>query len=496
MEKKELRLLLAIFLITLTIRLIFAFLIPNLTYDSYFHLRQVEQVLHNGIPAYNDPYSYGGVETRFLPLFYYFNAFFAIFLPLEILAKLIPNILISSLTIITFFISTKITENKTGQYISAIIAGFLPILYSTNSFTVETLALPLIFLTIYAFLNLKNQKYLYIYIFLFLACCLTSTASALIMVGLGIYLLLSKIEGKKLENSEKELILFSLFFFIWTQFIFFKQNFLNHGLNFIWQNIPSALMQSYFPTFSLGEALILLSIIPALAGIYTVYISLFQLKNSKSFLLISFVISTSILAWFNLIQFNLALSFIGIILAILFSTFYEQIINYLRKTKWSHLENKFTITLIILLLITLIYPAITQTLNQETPPDQTIYAFKSMTENTLVDTVIISQLNEGNLVSFYGQRKNFMDDHFISTKDAETRLQDLKTIYTTTFQTEALKLFDKYNIQYIIVTKEAKQFYNYTKPPYINPDCFYLLYKYNKNDIYKIKCTLKNRNIR
>ena len=495
MEKKELRLLIAIFLVTLTIRLIFAFLIPNLTYDSYFHLRQVENVLHNGIPAYNDPYSYGGTGTRFLPLFYYFHALFAIFLPLEILAKIIPNLLLASLTIITYLISTKITENKTGPFISATIAGLLPILYSTNSFTIETLALPLIFLTIYSFLNIKNQKYIYLYIFLFLASCLTSTAAILIIVGLGIYLLLSIIEGKKLENSEKELILFSLFFFIWTQFVFFKQNFIDHGLNFIWQNIPSALMQSYFPAFSLGQTILLLSIIPLLAGIYTVYISLFQLKNSRSFLLISFVISTSILAWFNLIQFNLALSFIGIILAILFSTFYEEIINYLRKTKLSHFENIFTITLIILLLLTMLYPATIQALQQETPPDEAIYAFKSMTENTLVDAIIISQLKEGSLISFYGQRKNFMDDHFLSTKDAETRLKDLKTIYTTTFQTEALKLFDKYNIQYLIITKDAKQFYNYTKPPYINPDCFYLIYKYHQNDIYKIKCTLKNRSI-
>ena len=143
----------------------------------------------------------------------------------------------------------------------------------------------------------------------------------------------------------------------------------------------------------------------------------------------------------------------------------------------------------------MLYPATIQALQQETPPDEAIYAFKSMTENTLVDAIIISQLKEGSLISFYGQRKNFMDDHFLSTKDAETRLKDLKTIYTTTFQTEALKLFDKYNIQYLIITKDAKQFYNYTKPPYINPDCFYLIYKYHQNDIYKIKCTLKNRSI-
>lgn len=494
MQKGEIRILAIIFLITLALRLTLSFLIPNLTYESYFHLRQVEHTLQNGIPAYNDPYSYGGTESRFLPLFYYFNAFFAIFLPLELIAKIIPNILIASLTIIVYLISTKITENKTGQYLASTIAGLLPILYTTNSFTVETLALPLIFLTIYAFLNLKDSRYLYLYIFLFLAICLTSTTALLLLVGFGIYIILSTIEQKKLEHSELELIIFSIFFFLWTQFIFFKQNFLDKGLEFIWQNIPSSLMQSYFPTFSISQAIILLSIIPLLTGIYTVYITLFQLKNSKSFLLISLIISTTLLSWFNLIQFHIALSFIGIIIAILFSTFYEEIITYLHKTKLAKIEKNITLIIIFLLLATLIYPAISYAKSQDTPTNQEIYAFKSMTENTLPNSISVSLLKEGNLISYYGQRKNFMDEHFISTTNAQERLQDLNTIYTTTFQTQALNIFDKYNIQYIIVSSKAKEIYNYTKPPYINTDCFYLIYKYNKNDIYRLKCTLKNNN--
>ena len=42
--------LLAIFLITIVLRLTIAFLTPNLTYDSYFHVRHVEYIADTGLP--------------------------------------------------------------------------------------------------------------------------------------------------------------------------------------------------------------------------------------------------------------------------------------------------------------------------------------------------------------------------------------------------------------------------------------------------------------
>ncbi|MBI2665042.1 hypothetical protein HYX12_00280 [Candidatus Woesearchaeota archaeon] len=81
--KRTNKILLGIFLVTLLTRLTLAFIVPNFTYESYFHLRQVEHIGQTGLPLYQDGLSYGGRELVFLPLFHYLAAFFDLFLPLE-----------------------------------------------------------------------------------------------------------------------------------------------------------------------------------------------------------------------------------------------------------------------------------------------------------------------------------------------------------------------------------------------------------------------------
>src|SRR3989344_3915807 len=98
-------------------------------------------------------------------------------------------------------------------------------------------------------------------------------------------------EGKKINRKELELILFTLFFFVWTQFIFFKNVFMREGLSFVWQNIPRAIVMEYFPQISILKAIVLVSVIPFIAGIFIVYQALFRLQSTRSFLLISLAIS-------------------------------------------------------------------------------------------------------------------------------------------------------------------------------------------------------------
>src|SRR3989338_4678170 len=142
-----------IFLAVLLLRLVLAFMIPEFTYESYFHLRQVEHIVETGLPFYQDQLSYGGRELAFLPFFHYLAALFGLFLPVTLVAKILPNLLTALLVPITYLISKKITEHETGSF----IAGFLPILYFTNGFVVNTLFLPLIFTCIYLYLNIEES---------------------------------------------------------------------------------------------------------------------------------------------------------------------------------------------------------------------------------------------------------------------------------------------------------------------------------------------------
>ncbi|MBS3169481.1 glycosyltransferase family 39 protein [Candidatus Woesearchaeota archaeon] len=496
MQKKTAYWLTAIVLITFIARLAVALLVPNFTYDSYFTFRQVEHIGETGLPLFNDQLSYGGRELTFLPFFYYFSAFFDLFLPIEAVALLLPNLLLSLLPIIVFLISRKVSNSEESSLFAAFLTGFLPILFATaNNFTNETLFIPLAFLTIYTFLKIDQPKYFYLFLGLFLACSLTSNATFLLVMGLIIYLLLSILENKRINRAELEVILFSSFLFIWTEFLFFKSLFAKEGIKFIWQNIPQAILSQYFPNISLFQAIILVSVIPFIIGIYIVYQALFQLKNTRAFLLISLAISTSLLSWFRLIQFRLSLLFLGVILTILFAMFYDDLKAYLSKTKFTKKKQWIAPLFILLLLPTMVLPAVVSALQVPTPTESEIAAFSWLKEHTPPQSGVLARLEEGYLVTYFARRRNVMDERFGTVRDVGTRLADTNTLYHTTLQTIALDLLDKYNIQYIILTSHAQQTAGISSLPYLSKKCFELVYHESDQQgdgvrIYRVRCTV------
>jgi len=490
MERKTLYWLGGIFLAVLALRLLFAFLTPNLTYESYFHLRQVENILQVGTPAYQDALSYGGRALMFLPFFHYFMALFGLFLPLTLVAKLLPNLLISLLVPLVFLISERITKNETSSLLAALIAGLLPILYKTNSFSPDVLFLPLMLLLIYFFLRIQEKKFLWGYIILFPLLTLTSSATSLIIIGLGVYLLLYYLEERKIQQEETELMLFSLFSFIWIQLLFFKKLLLMGGMSFMWQNVPSAILENYFPQVSLFSALLLVSVVPFLSGIYVVYKSLFKIKNRNLILLISLAMATSALAWLRFVRFELSLSLFALILAILFASFYHNLQEYFSNLKWLKKTTLLLIITLTLLLITMFPPSLGVALQQQTPSDKEVQAFAWLANNTNSDEAIAASVQEGHLVTYYGKRANLMDDQFSLIPNIEKRYQDANDLYTTKFQTVALSITDKYKIKYIVLTPTAKSKFELNKLNYLTSDCFKKVYD-DEVKIYLVKCELR-----
>ncbi len=481
--------LLGIFLIVLTIRLFLAFSAPHLTYESYFHLRHVEHILQSGLPLFEDSLSYSGRERIFLPFFHYFMALFALIIPLELVALLLPNLLLASLPLIVYALSRKVTGTAEGALLSSLAAGFLPLLFQTNSFTPLSLFLPLLFLTVYAFLNIGTKKYLHLYLLCFFLLSLTTSFTVLLLAGFGIYLLLSLLEREKIRKQEIEVILFSVFFFVWVQFLFFKQTLINQGLGFIWQNIPQEIISEYFPTFSIAEAMLLVGIVPFLAGIFVVYRSLFSLKDTKTFLLISLVISTSMISWLRLVRFEESLAIFGLVLAVLFASFYGTFSAYMEKTRFPHLLKTAGIILIVLLTASSVPPAIAHALAQETPSDADLAAMDWIKNNTPPDARILVSLKEGHLLAYHGQRRNIMDDQFTLIPDVEERFTDINTLFTTAFETQALELLEKYNVSYIVSSiYSRKQYGNGFR--FTGGECFTRVYR-NETKIYNVRCLLE-----
>jgi hypothetical protein len=417
-------------------------------------------------------------------------AFFGLFLPLEIVAKILPNLLLALLVPIVFLLSERITKNETSSLLAGLTAGLLPILYYTNRFVPETLFLPLVLLLIYFFLRIQEKKFLWGYIGLFLVLSITSPATILVIIGLGVYLLLYYLEERKVQPEEIELMLFSLFSFLWIQFLFYKNLLLAGGSSFLWQNIPRAILENYFPQLSLISALLLVSVVPFFAGIYVVYTSLFKIKNRNMVLLISLAIATSCLAWLRLIKFDLALAFFAVVLAILFGSFYYTLNEYVLKIKWFRNGILLLILTLLILLITMVPLSLGVALQQDTPSDKEILAFQWLAINVPSDEAVASSIEEGHLVTYYGNHSNFMDDQFSLIPDVEKRFKDNIDLYTTKFQTVALSITDKNNLKYIVLTPTSKSKYELNNLNYLTSDCFKRVYD-DEVKIYQVKCELK-----
>ena len=117
---------------------------------------------------------------------------------------------------------------------------------------------------------------------------LTHTSVILLVLSLIVYLVLVKIEDLKLKQSEIETTLFSAFVMLWMYLLVFKKAFLKHGFSFIWQNMPTKYLTTYFHQIPIWEAIYLIGIIPFVLGLFITYHYLFNRKNKKVYLLISF----------------------------------------------------------------------------------------------------------------------------------------------------------------------------------------------------------------
>lgn len=491
MKNRTAILLAVIVLLTVTLHLIFAFITPTFSYESYFHFKQVESITETGTPLFNDPLSYGGRTTRFLPFFHYFMAIFALVVPLLLLAKIIPSLLLGTIPLLTYCISKRLTFNTKASLVSAAVSAFLPILFITNNFTVDIFFLPLFFLALYSLLRIKEKPYLILYIVTFILLCFTSAATILLLLGFMVYLLLSVIERKKIKRSEIELILFSIFFYLWAQLIFFKNALLQEGISFIWQNTPTAAILSYLPQPTIAEALIAVSIIPLLTGVYLVYNSLFRRPDQKTFLLISLVISTALLFALGLVPLNLALSVIGILLAILFAFFFREWQQFWTKTKIAKFEKLATTLFLVILFTTMLIPLYSTATAKVGPSEKEIRAYEWLGENAPLTTTVIAPLEEGHLVNFISHHKNVIDDQFLFVDDVDERFSAVKTLYVTPFYTNALKLLDTYYAQYIVVTTNAQERFSITALPYADTPCIQPAYSNEETTIYVVNCALE-----
>jgi len=483
--------LIIIFLLIFFFRLFFIFQTPHFSdSEAYFTLRNVEHIIQNKFPLFQDPLSYSGRFHLFSPLFYLLLVPFYLLFKTTAL-KLLPVIFISSMVFFSYLIALKITKNKTAVFFATISSAFIPVLIlkTLNSISIYSLATPLIFYIVFCLITIKKRINHCIVLSFLLS--LLHPIALLLSASLIIYLIIAKIESLKVSRIKKEAILFFIFITLLIQFIIYKKAFLDLALRTIWQNIPLSTLNNYFKNIGVIEAIVSIGALPLIFGVYGTLYGLFKRKKTSVFLISSIIVTTAILLAFKLINLNIGLIFLGSSLAIMSALGYERLFNHLKITKVFYLEKPLKFILILLVFFTLMIPSFfsAQTAIKNAPTNEEIEALEWIKDNTENDEVVLSSAEEGHYITQISKRKNVMDTNFLFIKDIDEIYSDTNIMFTTISEVKALQLLNKYDVTYIYLSERTKEIYNIKELDYIEDrSCFRKVYENSKTKIYKVSC--------
>ncbi len=459
-----------VFLFVLALRLYFAFQTPYYsTDDAYLEVRATES-LYNGKLLWNDPLGYGGRTLIRSPVYDAILTFFGWFIPLPLVFKIIPNIFASLLVIPAYLISFLLTKHKLFSEFTALITSLVPAFFAHtfNHVSQLTLAIPLFFFLVYAWLKCPERKWILIFLSVLLLFVFMHPLSIVLVLSIGVYIILLQLEKLKPRIAEYELGLFAIFFALWAQFLMYKKLILFHGPAVIWQNVPSELLSQYFSNITILGALWQIGVFPLIGGTYALYKASFIDPQRETLILLSITLVAKIMLWFRLINIYTGLMLLGISLAFLFAKWMLYFSDWLRETKIAKATWMFTAVAIILAIYTTAYPTYTEVNAQlqHTITPEEFAALDMLSKTTPADTTILAPVSYGNYITEIAKRKNVIDNYFFLQPRINERYQDVMRVYKTTFETEAVELVDKYSAEYIVVPPGAKDL------PYANDECF------------------------
>ncbi len=479
-----------VFLFVLAARLYFAFQTPFYTSDdAYLHVRAIETLLHGKV-LWHDQLAYGGRTIVMSPVFDALLALFALVMPITAALKIIPNVFASLLVIPTFFIAYKLTSHRTISLFVALLASFVPVFFAHtfNNLSPFSLALPLFFFLIYTWMHVPKRSWTITFLALLLFFVFLHPLSAILVLSLGVYIALATMERLNINIAEYELGLFSLFFTLWAQFLLYKKLILFHGLGVIWRNTPDELLSTFFSHTSILNALWQIGAYPLTGGLYVLYKTAFKKPQKETHVLLSITIVSALMLWFKLIDLSTSFMLLGITLTIVFAKSLVTFNRFIHETKIARYAWVFTTCSIALALITTAYPAFVEARAQldHTITHEEVNALIKLGEYSSVNATVIAPVSYGHYITAIAHRKNIIDDYFFLQPNINERYQDITRLYKTSFETEAVELFDKYSANYIIIPPGMKDV------GYADSSCFKRIQAtniliYEKNKVCKVR---------
>jgi len=495
MKPREWIILLLLFTGTIALRIFLSYQTPYFGIDeSYATIRNIQAIQETLTPLFHDALSFSGRERVFSPLFSYFLAGLHSLFSIEIIGKVILNILAASVTLIAFLITKKLTNDSYVSLLTAFIAGFVPVYFSHtfNRITIHSITIPLFALLIFCFVNLDKKRYIYTYLVTLIVFSLLSPTVIVFILGLVFYLILLKVGKMDISNAEYELVFFSIFFVLWSQLILYKKILLAHGPLVIWQNLPTQILSNYFVGVSILDAVYRIGELPFIFGLIIIFRYIFKDKNKEVHFLIACACSTGLLLWLRLLPLTTGLIFCGMVFVLLFGVYYKVYLKYLANTRFTKLIPVLKFSFIIVFLLTSIYPSVSlaQQELQAAPSPEDMEVLQWLNQEADGDFAVFSSLEQGELVAAIAKRKNFIDRDFLGIPDANQRYEDYEKLLTTPSKTQAISLLDKYKIKYLWISPSLKK--TIDKPPYIDDSCFQEAYNKNQHQVYKLTCHIQD----
>jgi uncharacterized membrane protein len=124
--------------------------------------------------------------------------------------------------------------------------------------------------------------------------------------------------------------------------------------------------------------------------------------------------------------------------------------------------------------------------------DDEIKALQWIKDSTPKDAVILSFPEKGTLINQVAGRKNVIDTNFMLIQSIDERYSDVERIYTTISVLEAIHLMEKYNADFLYVSKSTiKEKYSLPDINYSGDKCFLPVFENDHIKIYQLRCEVK-----
>jgi len=496
-QKTAYLIVLLFFIISVVFKLFFAFLADSYSYEAYDVIRNIESIKDTGKPLYYDPLAYGGRENVFPPIYFYLLSAFSFVFNMGLVIKILPVLFSSALVFVMYAFVYEVTRNKTISLVSSFISMLIPIFFAETllSASIYSLFIPLMLLCLFLFLNItkpSTKSYFGYTFFVLIFSILLHPSSFVIILGFVFYLILSKILIQRADRREIEMVIFSIFFFLWFYFVLYKKAFLAHGFNLIWQNLPSKLISDFFVHISLIQIMEMLGLLVSLLAIFSIYHSIFVIKKKNLLLITSVILSCLLLLLFRLLTLEIGLMFLAVLFMVHAGYALKLIYDYLKKTKAAKFAKVIVVFIILMVFFNLVASLLSSltTTYSDLPSDEDIKVFEWIRRNTPHDATILARPEEGYALAAISKRHTVMDYNFLLIENADERFNDLDRVFQLRTKAEAVGIFDKYGVDYVLLSSSTQHKEGLNELFYGSErDCFRLVYD-NISKLYMVKCTV------